>query len=191
MHGVGRRRNTVRESLREQSLDTAGIAHALAVIGREQFGVQIEPEKVAACALFHDASEILTGDMPTPVKYHNPEIKNAFHSVERAARGRLLDMLPQNLRPSYEVLFAFETGEPLVTAYVKAADTLSAYFKCLDEQRSGNREFDSALSQLEQAVRSMSLAEADYFMENFIPSFGLTLDELSAGTGQNEKGEVL
>ena len=170
----------MRESLSEHSFDTAVIAHALAVIGREEYGRDIGPGEIAAAALFHDASEILTGDMPTPVKYNNPDIKNAFHSVERAARERLLDMLPPALRPSYRTLFSFDVDRPEFYAYIKAADKISAYTKCLEEQRSGNREFDQAARQLYDAVLSMHLPEADYFMEKFVPGFGLTLDELQA-----------
>ena len=176
----GLMRNTMRESLSEHSFDTAVIAHALAVIGREEYGRDIDPGEIAAAALFHDASEILTGDMPTPVKYNNPDIKNAFHSVERAARERLLDMLPPALRPSYRTLFSFDVDRPEFYAYIKAADKISAYTKCLEEQRSGNREFDQAARQLYDAVLSMHLPEADYFMEKFVPGFGLTLDELQA-----------
>ena len=181
----GLMRNTMRESLSEHSFDTAVIAHALAVIGREEFGRDIDPGQIAAVALFHDASEILTGDMPTPVKYNNPDIKNAFHSVERAARERLLEMLP----PPHRTLFAFDVERPEFYAYVKAADKISAYTKCLEEQRSGNREFDQAARQLCEAVKDMHLPEADYFMDKFVPGFGLTLDELQAEDKQG--GDVL
>ncbi len=176
----GLMRNTMRESLSEHSFDTAVTAHALAVIGREYFGRDIDPGQIAAAALFHDASEILTGDMPTPVKYHNPEIKEAFHSVERSARSRLLEMLPPELRPPYRILFSFDTENPAFYAYIKAADKISAYTKCLEEQRSGNREFDEAARGLYAAISAMHLPEADYFMRHFVPGFGLTLDELQA-----------
>ena len=176
----GLMRNTMRESLSEHSFDTAVIAHALAVIGREEYGRDVDPGQIAAAALFHDASEILTGDMPTPVKYNNPDIQNAFHSVERAARERLLAMLPPALRPPYRTLFAFDAERPEFYAYIKAADKISAYTKCLEEQRSGNREFDQAARQLYETILSMHLPEADYFMEKFVPGFGLTLDELQA-----------
>ena len=182
----GLMRNTMRESLSEHSFDTAVVAHALAVIGREEYKRDIDPGQIAAAALFHDASEILTGDMPTPVKYNNPDIKNAFHSVERAARNRLLEMLPPRLRPPYAVLFSFDTEKPEFYAYIKAADKISAYTKCLEEQRSGNREFDQAARQLYEAILSMNLPEADYFMQKFVPGFGLTLDELQAG--EREQG---
>lgn len=183
----GLMRNTMRESLSEHSFDTAMVAHALAVIGREEFGKDVDPGQIAAAALFHDASEILTGDMPTPVKYNNPDIKNAFHSVERAARQSLLSMLPPKLRPPYETLFSFDTEKPEFYAYVKAADKISGYTKCLEEQRSGNREFDEAARQLYEAICAMRLPEADYFLRQFVPPYGLTLDELQSE--ENQGGE--
>lgn len=174
----GLMRNTMRENLAEHSFDTAVIAHALASIGRDVYGVAVDPGEVAAAALFHDASEILTGDLPTPVKYHNPEIQDAFHALESAARTRLLGMLPQELRPGYRVLFSFNTEKPEFYRYIKAADKISAYVKCLEEQKSGNTEFDTAARQLLSAIAALSMPEADYYMARCVPAFGLTLDEL-------------
>ena len=174
----GLMRNNLRENLSEHSFDTAVTAHALAVIGKEYFGSEIDPGQVAAAALFHDAPEILTGDMPTPVKYNNPEIKTAYKSVEQAAADRLLGMLPQQLRPHYQVLFAFEHDRPEIYRYIKAADKISAYMKCTEEMKSGNREFQRAAEQTRAAIAAMQLPEADYYMEQFAPALELTLDEL-------------
>ena len=174
----GLMRNNMRESLSEHSYDTAVIAHALALIGNTYYGRALDPDRVAAAALFHDAPEILVGDMPTPVKYHNPEIRAAFGAVEHSAADRLLRMLPDELRAPYRRLMAMEDEEPGVYAYVKAADKLSAYLKCVEELRSGNREFERAAQQLKNAVTDLRLPEADHFMARFAESYGLTLDEL-------------
>ena len=174
----GLMRNGLRENLSEHSFDTAVIAHSLALIGQTYFGKSIDPGQVAAAALFHDAPEILTGDLPTPVKYNNPEIRNAYKSVEQAAADSLLSMLPDALRPKYRVLFAFDAEQPELYAYVKAADKISAYIKCVDELKLGNEEFRRAAQQLREAIRGLKLPEADYFMEEFSSAYECTLDEL-------------
>ena len=154
----------------------AVLAHALAVIRREVFGKPADPGLAAAAALFHDAPEILTGDLPTPVKYYNPEIKAAYKQVERISGEKLLQMLPPELRDSYAP-FVFEDDEA-VLPIVKAADKLSAHIKCLEEQKAGNTEFDSAARQTRQALCDMHLPELDYFMLHFLPEFSKNLDEL-------------
>ena len=174
----GLMRNNIRENLTEHSFDTAVTAHALALIGRERFGRDVDPGQIAAVALFHDASEIVTGDLPTPVKYNNPEICSAYKSIEHAAADRLLDMLPGELRPHYRVLFAFETENPELYRYVKAADKISAYIKCVEELRGGNDEFRRAAIQTREAIHRMEMPEAEYYMEQFAPAFSLSLDEL-------------
>lgn len=174
----GLMRNSIRENLTEHSFDTAVIAHALAVIGKEQFGKDIDPGKIAAAALFHDAPEIITGDLPTPVKYNNPEICSAYKSIEHSAADTLLRMLPDGLRPHYQVLFDFETDDPAQYRYIKAADKISAYVKCVQELKSGNDEFRRAAEQTSTAIENMHLPEADYYMEQFAPAFSLSLDEL-------------
>ncbi len=174
----GLMRNNITENLTEHSYDTAVTAHALAVIGREKFGRDIDPGQIAAVALFHDASEIITGDLPTPVKYNNPAIRTAYKSIEQAAGDSLLSMLPADLRPSYKVLFDFETDDPEMYRYVKAADKISAYIKCVEELRGGNDEFRRAAIQTRQAIADMAMPEADYYMEQFAPAFSLSLDEL-------------
>lgn len=174
----GLMRNNIRENLTEHSFDTAVTAHALAMIGRERFGKTVDPGQIAAVALFHDASEIITGDLPTPVKYNNPAIRTAYRSIERAASDSLLQMLPDELCPGYRVLFDFETDDPELYRYVKAADKISAYIKCVEELRGGNDEFRRAAAQTREAITAMQMPEVDYYMEQFAPAFSLSLDEL-------------
>ena len=180
----GLMRNNITENLTEHSYDTAVTAHALAVIGKEKFGKDIDPGQIAAVALFHDASEIITGDLPTPVKYNNPAIRTAYKSIEQAAADSLLQMLPGELRPSYKVLFDFETDDPELYRYVKAADKISAYIKCVEELRGGNDEFRRAAVQTREAIEKMAMPEADYYMEQFAPAFSLSLDELQEEDNQ-------
>ena len=156
---------------------TAVLAHALALIRRDILKLPTpDPDRCAVAALYHDASEILTGDLPTPIKYYNPEIKEAYKQVERIAGNRLLDMLPQQLRSSYEqyVLESDETLEPIV----KAADKLSAHIKCLEEQKAGNTEFDTAARQSWDAMKAMARPELDWFLDNCLPAFALNIDQL-------------
>ena len=156
----------------------AVIAHALCVIARDVFKKEVDPNLAAAEALFHDASEIFTGDMPTPVKYYGQEITEAYKHIEAKAEEKLLLSLPEELRLSYEPLIKGETPS-LEHSMVKAADKLCAYIKCLEELRAGNLEFRAAAEQTRQKLTNMSLPEVDYFMEHFITSFELTLDELN------------
>ena len=168
-------RNTERENLSEHSLETAFIAHALAVIRRDVFGGSADPERIAVYAMYHDAPEILTGDMPTPVKYFTPGLRSAYAEVEKKAGERLLDMLPEELRPAYRDLLV-----PDESSYehrcVKAADKLSALIKCIEERKAGNMEFSAAERSTLEALRAMDMPEAEYFLENFIPAYSLTLD---------------
>ena len=172
----GLMRNTVPENIQEHSHMVAVLAHALAVIRREEFGGTVDPGRVAAVALYHDAAEIFTGDLPTPVKYANTSIQTAYKAVEADAAGRLAAMLPQTLRPAFSALL--EETDPEVLALVKAADKLSAHLKCLEELKAGNREFQSAAQQTLEALKSYQLPELDYFLDQFLPAFSLTLDEL-------------
>ena len=157
-------RNTAPENVQEHSHQVAVLAHALAVIRNEKFGGRLDPGAVAVAALYHDASEILTGDMPTPIKYDNPAIRNAYKDVEAVAEGKLLHMLPQS--------------DPEVRQVVKAADKLSAYIKCVEELKAGNNEFRQAAGQTRKALEGYELPEVTYFLETFMDSFSLTLDEL-------------
>ena len=173
----GLMRNTRMENIQEHSHMVAVLAHALAVIGKEKFGSTVDPNEAAVAGLYHDASEILTGDLPTPVKYDNPAIKDAYKAVERVAAERLLSMLPDDLAPAFEP-YVKEELEPGLMTIVKAADKLAAHIKCLEELRSGNNEFKLAARQTRAALDAMELPELDYFMKYFLPAFELTLDEL-------------
>ena len=169
-------RNTAPENVQEHSHQVAVLAHALAVIRNEKFGGRLDPGAVAVAALYHDASEILTGDMPTPIKYDNPAIRNAYKDVEAVAEGKLLHMLPPELQGVYGPILT--QSDPEVRQVVKAADKLSAYLKCLEELKAGNSEFAAAEKQTRQALVDMQLPCLDYFMAHFLDSFRLTLDEL-------------
>ena len=170
-------RNSYDENIQEHSHMTAVLAHALAVIRRDVFGGSADPEKCATAALFHDASEIITGDLPTPVKYLNPEITGSYKAVERAAEAKLLEMLPDELQRAYKPVLSCEDRE--VEELVKAADKLSAYIKCVEELKAGNGEFRSAEEQIRNTLENSSIPEVKYFMEHFMPAFGMTLDELT------------
>ena len=173
----GLMRNTFSENIQEHSHQVAVLAHALALIRRDILQLTgPDPDKCAIAALYHDASEILTGDLPTPIKYYNPEIKAAYKQVERIAGERLLDMLPEQLRSSYAPLVLEE--DEAVAAVVKAADKLSAYIKCVEEQKAGNTEFDSAARQTLDSMRAMNSPELDWFIANCLPPFSLNLDQL-------------
>ena len=172
----GLMRNTFQENIQEHSHMVAVLAHALAVIRQEIFGGRADPGQAALLALYHDAPEILTGDLPTPVKYYNPEIQAAYKQVEKVSAQKLLSLLPQELRPAYEPLFHEEEGE--LQALVKAADKLAAYIKCVEELKAGNGEFQQAAQQTREILEASPLPEVHYFMEQFLPGFGLTLDEL-------------
>ena len=173
----GLMRNTFSENLTEHSYMTAVLAHALALIRRDVLKLEgPDPDRCAVAALYHDASEILTGDLPTPIKYYNPDIKLAYKEVERIAGNRLLDMLPKELRDSYEHLVLEDDRE--VEPIVKAADKLSAHIKCLEEQKAGNTEFDSAARQTWESMKAMALPELDWFLDNCLGAFALNLDQL-------------
>ena len=174
----GLMRNTMQENIQEHSHMVAVLAHALAVIRRDKFGGTVDPGRVAAVALYHDAPEIFTGDLPTPVKYANPAIQTAYKAVEADAAQRLVAMLPQEMRPAFATLL--EESDPEVLVLVKAADKLSAHLKCLEELKAGNREFQSAAQQTRAALDAFHLPELDYFLAEFLPAVPLTLDELQA-----------
>ncbi len=171
--------NTRKENVQEHSLQVAMIAHALALIKNKYFDGEVNPERVTLLAVFHDSAEVFTGDMPTPVKYFNANIKEAYKAIEAHAVEKLLSFLPDDLRPEYNHIL-LKTGEERDHwKIVKAADTLCAYIKCLEEIASGNREFNRAKMSLESALQEMKMKEVDYFLKNFIHSFSLSLDELS------------
>ncbi len=173
----GLMRNTFSENISEHSHQVAVLAHALALIRRDVLKLPTpEPDRCAVAALYHDASEILTGDLPTPIKYYNPDIKDAYKQVERIAGNRLLDMLPPELRASYEHLVLEDEEE--VLPFVKAADKLSAHIKCLEEQKAGNTEFDTAAKQTWDAMKAMARPELNWFLENCLSAYALNLDQL-------------
>ena len=173
----GLMRNTFSENIQEHSHQVAVLAHALALIRRDILHLEgPEPEKCATAALYHDASEILTGDLPTPIKYDNDRLKTAYKQVEHVAGEQLLGMLPEALRESYRSWVLEEDRE--VLPIVKAADKLSAHIKCIEELKAGNEEFDSAARQTRQALEEMQLPELDWFMKECLPAYSLNLDEL-------------
>jgi len=169
-------RNSFSENIQEHSHAVAVLAHALGVIRRDVLGLPCDPNACATAALYHDASEIITGDLPTPIKYYSPAIREAYRQVEDEAASQLLDMLPEELRPSYEPLLREEDKE--IKRIVKAADKLSAYIKCVEELRGGNNEFRDAGRESLEALKDMGMPEVDWFLQRFGSSFGLTLDEL-------------
>lgn len=169
-------RNTRTENVEEHSYEVAVLAHALAVIGRDVLGKKLDPNEVASAALFHDASEIITGDMPTPIKYYNPELKAAYKQVEAVAQSKLLSMLPPELVGAYEPLV--RESDPEVRHYVKAADKLAAWLKCQEELKAGNSEFARAADETLASLKSMGMEEVDWFMEKLGGTFQLTLDDL-------------
>ena len=172
-------RNSIEENIQEHSHMVAVIAHALGVIRRDVLGTPCDPNACAAVALYHDASEILTGDLPTPIKYHDSSITEAYHKVEEIAFEKLVEMLPVEMQNAYKPIMTGQV-EKEYHPLVKAADKLSAYIKCIEERKAGNNEFRSAEAQSLEALKNMGLSEVDYFIEHFIPAFEKTLDELGS-----------
>ena len=171
-------RNSSDENLSEHSLEVAMLAHALCVIGNERLGRTLNADHAAVIGMFHDVSEILTGDMPTPVKYYNREIRSAYRDVERDANTRLLALLPQDLRAQYERVLEPDGEYSREMQLVKAADKLSAYIKCIEERKAGNREFERAEKATLASIQEMNLEEVRIFLEEFLPSYEKTLDEI-------------
>lgn len=168
-------RNTRPENLSEHTLEVAFIAHALAVIRNRRFGGNIDANAVAVAAMFHDTSEIITGDMPTPIKYYNANIKNVYKEIEHIAEDRLISLLPEDMRDDFAPIYNPDTEAQTL---IKAADKISALIKCIEEKNSGNQEFKSAEKSTIDAIKSMNLPEADAFLDEFLDSYSLTLDEL-------------
>ena len=174
-------RNTITENLSEHSLEVSMIAHALCVIGNKRYGKSLNAEKAAMIGIYHDTSEIITGDMPTPVKYYNKLIKDAYKSLEDEANRSLLNQLPEDIREAYEDIFFKTEDYTYEWKLVKAADKLSAMIKCMEEEKTGNREFVKAKEATEKAILTLSneLPEVKDFMEEFLSAFAKTLDELN------------
>lgn len=181
----GLMRSSIPENVQEHSHMVAVLAHALGVIRRDVLKKPCDPNFLAAAALYHDAPEILTGDMPTPIKYHSGRISEAYHEVERAAAEKLINMLPVELQSAFEPFISGKVGED-EKRLVKAADRLSAYIKCVEERKAGNREFLSAEAQTRRRIEDMGLPEADYFLKHFMPAFEKNLDELGTMTQEDE-----
>ncbi len=173
----GLMRNTKTENLAEHSLEVSVIAHALCVIANEKFGGNFNAERAATLALFHDGCEIITGDLPTPVKYFSAEIKKAYGEVEKVSSNKLLSMLPDDLKPTYEGMFFKKEEDADLWLRIKAADKLSAYIKCLEELKASNHEFSKAAQAIKKTLDGNPLPEVAYFMGYFLESFSLTLDE--------------
>lgn len=173
----GLMRNTRSENISEHSLEVGMIAHALAVIRNKYFGGSVSPERAALLAMFHDSTEIITGDLPTPIKYFSSDIRSAYCRVEDTAKQYLLTMLPDELRDEYAPLLAPTEEEAELWQLVKAADKLSALIKCLEERQTGNSDFQDAEAACLKSIEAMGIPEADLFLREFIPSYGLTLDE--------------
>ena len=178
----GLMRSVMPENDAEHSLQVAMIAHAIAIIGRDTYGRDVNPEHVLALGVYHDVSEVITGDMPTPVKYQTDELRKSYKDVERMANERLLSMLPEELRAAYVPYLS--VPEDYDRQVVKAADSISAYLKCLEEKRAGNREFDAAGESLRSSLAESALPEVQDFIRKFIPSFELSLDELNQPSGR-------
>ena len=170
--------STYPENVQEHSLQVALVTHMLAVIRNRLFSGEVNPERAATLALYHDVGEVLIGDLPTPVKYFNPEIKTAYQTIEQTAVHKLFSMLPEELRDDYQPFFKPDEADCDHRELVKAADKLCAYLKCLEEVSAGNQEFSQAERTLKETVERIDLPEVRYFLETFVPSFRLTLDEL-------------
>ena len=174
----GLMRNTREENIQEHSLQTAMIAHALALIKNKLFGGSVDAEHVMALAVYHEAGEVITGDLATPIKYFSPEIRSAYKNIEQIAEDKLTGMLPDALRGEFEALILRREDDAEAYAIVKAADKLCAYLKCVEELSAGNTEFAKAKKTIEKTISKMDRPEVKYFMDTFVPSFELSLDEM-------------
>ena len=178
-------RNTQPENDAEHSLQVAMIAHAIAVLGRDRYGREVNPEHVLTLAVYHDATEVMTGDLPTPVKYYSEDLRGAYRGLEEISADRLLKLLPEEMRPAFGPCLKQERGYD--RELVKAADKISAYIKCQEEQRAGNREFDYAAENSRQALENIKYPEVGDFLREFLPAFSMTLDELNHPTQAQER----
>lgn len=174
----GLKRNVVEENVMEHSWQVATIAHVLAIIHQRKFGGEIDPNQVATMALYHDVSEIITGDLPSPIKYHSDRILSAYRMIEHEAEAELLGLLPQEFQKDFENILLHNKVDENVSRYVKAADLISAFLKCQLEVNSGNPEFEDAQRAIEDSIRQLAMPEVDFFMATFVDSYLLTLDEL-------------
>ena len=173
-------RNTHTENISEHSLEVAGVAHALAVIHNKRFGGNVNAERAAVLGVYHDTPEIITGDMPTPVKYYSSQVHEAYSQVEDNACQALVNMLPEDLREEYAPFFIKQEEDRQLWKFVKAADKICALTKCIEEAKAGNTEFENAAISTSKAIEDMNMPEAECFMADFLESYGLTLDEMTA-----------
>lgn len=171
-------RNTRKENLSEHTLEVAAIAHALAVISNEKHGTALNAERAALLGIYHDMPEIITGDMPTPIKYGNPQLKQAYKAVERETAAQLVSMLPDYMQESYKGFFVKDSADAQLWRLVKAADKISAFIKCTEEEKAGNTEFNSAKKATFAAISAFDIPAAKTFLDEFIAAFDLDLDEL-------------
>ncbi|NVK56195.1 MAG: 5'-deoxynucleotidase [Alteromonadaceae bacterium] len=178
-------RNVHSENVQEHSLQVAMVAHALALIKNRFYGGSLNPDRIATLAMFHDVSEVLTGDLPTPVKYYNPAIKDEYKKIEKIAEQKLIDMAPEAFKDDYAALIDSHYHSKDEAFIVKAADVLCAYLKTLEELSAGNREFTLAKKRLDKMLKDYHSEEVDYFLTRYVPSFSLSLDEIT----QEETGE--
>lgn len=174
----GLMRSINEENVSEHSLDVAVIAHALSVIQKKRLNMDVNTEKIALYAIYHDASEIFTGDMPTPVKYYNSIIKTAYKEVELSVNERLLNMLPNDFKDEFDAILIPKEEEKQIWKTIKAADKISAYIKCIEEEKSGNKEFLKAKQSLLKEIQNMNMPEVKIFMDEFLEGYSLTLDEM-------------
>ena len=172
-------RSVSSENISEHSLQVAFVAHALALIKNKKFDGKLNPEHIALLGMYHDTSEVLTGDLPTPVKYYNPDIAQEYKKIEAAAEQRLLSMLPEEFRDDFSPFLISGTASKEEQSIVKQADTICAYLKCLEELSAGNHEYEQAKRRLEETLSQRKSPEMDYFLTTFAPSFELSLDEIS------------
>ncbi|MER2493576.1 5'-deoxynucleotidase [Catenovulum sediminis] len=172
-------RNTLIENVQEHSLQVAMIAHALAIIKNEYFEGNVNPDAIATLAIFHDASEVLTGDLPNPVKYFNPEIAQEYKKIEKIAEQKLVDMLPKRLQKHYQPLVCSDAHDKNDYKLVKAADIISAYLKTIEEMNAGNHEFNRAQERLRETLKAFNCPEAEMFLQIFEPGFSLSLDAIT------------
>ena len=171
-------RNSRKENISEHSLEVAMIAHLLAVIGKVRFGKNLDADKAALIGIYHDCTEIITGDMPTPIKYYSEEMRETFHEIEDRAAMQLLEMLPEDIRGEYHDLFFAQESDAYLWKLEKAADKLSALIKCIEEEKTGNTEFKSARAATEESIRAMGLEEVEVFLQEFLSAYEKTLDGL-------------
>lgn len=174
-------RNSDKENISEHSMEVAILAHGLGIIAKEQCKKEVDLEKLALIGLYHDANEIITGDMPTPVKYHDRNIRDAYKKVEEKANRKLLEQLPDYMKSYYEGIFFRQEGDEELWHLVKAADKLSALIKCIEEKKAGNKEFETAYDTILSSLEKMDMEEVSIFMKDFLPAYEKTLDELQNG----------